>query len=112
MSDTLLTQLAGAVEKLAAPADEQIAYLDKLGVLPSIDEIGLEFDDVAAAGLSASSGLSASQRDAVGQLDLILRDMSTSGRENLWTPNALRSDSRWEVVRATARRTLSELRAK
>jgi hypothetical protein len=43
---TVLVDLKQVVGRLAAPAPEQVEYLSGLGVLPCVDELALEFDDV------------------------------------------------------------------
>jgi hypothetical protein len=55
---SLLAMLRQALTNLAAPAEEQIAYLDHLG--GSYDEPGLEFNDVA--GLCWGHGASPRRR--------------------------------------------------
>jgi hypothetical protein len=55
--------LIEAVERLAAPADDQAAYVRSLGTWPSMDELALQFDDVfspvrdAASAATAPTGL-------------------------------------------------------
>jgi hypothetical protein len=43
----LIAQTASVLERLAAPAEEQVAYLQNLGVGDCADELALELDDVA-----------------------------------------------------------------
>lgn len=44
--DSWLLSLCEVVRRLASEPDEQIAYLTRLGVAPSLDELALEFEDV------------------------------------------------------------------
>ena len=106
----LFAQLEVAVERLNAPAEEQVAYLRALGVLPSADELALEFGDVAPAAVIPGSGLTTAQRAAVEELDEVLDTLSGPEYASLWTVDGLRSDPRWARIRSTAATALHELR--
>ena len=49
MSDHVMAMLRQALERLAADAEAQKAYLRDLRTWPSLDELALELDDVAEA---------------------------------------------------------------
>jgi hypothetical protein len=93
-------ELLEALKRLAAPAEEQVAYLRGLGSFPSLDELALEFDDVfGPPGTPPPDG---AWEDALRSLDAVLNAMS--GRENshLWIADAL-DGPEWAAVRALAR---------
>lgn len=102
----VLLDLQTALAKLAAPATEQIAYLKKLELLPSADELALEFDDLVGLvpRLVEQGYLTQAQAQQLRGLDDILTEMS--GSDELWTENALREHAIWREVRRLA--TLSE----
>jgi hypothetical protein len=99
--------LIETVRRLAAPREEQEAWLRDVGTWPCLDELALEFDDE----LSRISGPEARQRVTTELLDALLRLdaylASISGEENarLWQPEAL-DGPEWDRVRALARRAL------
>ncbi len=86
--------LREAVARLAASATVQRAYLQELGVVPSADELGLEFDDALAPVRHQLHGEAAA---ALRILDELLSEMD----ETLWSTNAL-EDQAWQRVRETA----------
>jgi hypothetical protein len=106
-AEQTLARLQGALERLAAPPDEQIEALDALGVAPSADELALEFDDVwpSAQRIVKSDALA-----SISMLDAFLESMSSPDHEHLWTFAALRGDPHWERARLLAQQALSTLR--
>lgn len=98
----VLLDLQSALAKLAAPATEQIAHLKKLELLPSVDELALEFDDLVGLvpQLVAQGCLTQEQAERLRGLDQILTEMS--GSDDLWTENALREREIWQEVRRLA----------
>ena len=70
--------LREALEHLAADAEAQAAYLRKLGTWPSLDQLALEFDDVAEASGSPT-------------FPTMLRSCTVSGRSPL-----TEARSRWQ----------------
>ena len=100
-------QLLAAVERLAAAADEQEAYLRQLGTAPSADELALEFTD---AFVVARERLDESAADAATRLDDYLVEISGSDKAELWTVSALRDAPEWVRVRHLAGVVLRRLR--
>jgi hypothetical protein len=100
-----MAMLRAAVTHLAAPADEQQAYLNSIGTGWSADELALEFDDVFEAALALDT-LSPDAEAAVHQLDQQLSAMSGQEHSQLWMPAALEHEQAWATVRTLARRAL------
>jgi hypothetical protein len=97
--------LLDAVKRLAAPADEQAAYLRRLGSYPALDELALEFDDALAPARCASGGSKAWQ-DGLRHIDAKLDSMSGEQNASLWDVDAL-DGSEWAEVRDLARKALA-----
>ncbi|MET9632101.1 hypothetical protein ABZX92_32035 [Lentzea sp. NPDC006480] len=103
MHELPTTGLREAVSWLAAPAEEQLAYLKSIGTAPSADELALEFDDVkhlcpdepAAAALT-------------GRIDALLDAMSGPGP--VWHTDSLATSPQWAEVRRLAADLLPLLR--
>ncbi|BAC89374.1 hypothetical protein [Gloeobacter violaceus] len=113
--DKQLEQRLHALElcllRLAAPADEQAAYLEKLGVSPSADELALEFDD-SLAGLPVlveKRLLTPRQAELVYAVDRRLTQMSE--QQTLWTEEALHHHQDWAQIRELAALSLREMAA-
>jgi hypothetical protein len=105
----LRDELAAAVRRLAEAPDRQIEYLRQLGSPVSADELALEFDDVAAAAVAEAHLLSDKQAEIVRQPTDLLSAISGPSRAKLWTPNALRSASEWQEIRAVATQLMDAL---
>jgi hypothetical protein len=105
----VLRQLCSVAKRLAAPAPDQARYLAALGTAPSVDELGLELDDLVAIvpRLVDDGVLSELQMKALTSLDRKLAEMSTSAE--LWTMNALVGHPTWAEVRRLAAVAAREL---
>jgi hypothetical protein len=103
-----------AVSRLAAEPAAQRAYLASLGLSADVDELALEFNDVAAArdDMRALSELSADEHRAVAEIDRLLRHMSGEANAHLWTQGALVTSARWKEVRVRAQECLLLLQQK
>jgi hypothetical protein len=101
-TDKAVLELQNVLANLAAPAAEQIAYLERLGVLPLIDELALEFDDIVGLvpQLVEEGHLTADQATAISAIDHMLSEMSD--RHDLWTTDALLDHPAWQEVRRLA----------
>src|ERR1700688_3573652 len=99
--------LIEAVERLAAPADEQAAYIRSLGTWPSMDELALEFDD-SFSPLRAAESAATAPTDfvALGSLDRQLSEMSGHTNSHLWIEDAL-GGAEWQHVRELASAALA-----
>jgi hypothetical protein len=98
-------ELVEAVKRLAAPPDEQRAHLRSLDTSPSLDELGLEFDDVS--GLQGGVTTSTPWGMALNELSAALSAISGPDHAELWTVDAL--DGReWAEIRALARRAIEQ----
>lgn len=95
-----------AIERLAKPAKEQIAWLQEIDTYPSADELALEFDDWfrLADQLVGARIISQEAFDAMKPIDALLDEMS--GPKPLWSPAALRDAPEWETIRQQAREVL------
>ena len=107
--DLRLLRLREALENLAKSAGEQIGYLKTLGTYPSADELGLQFDDVAASAIDDERLLTTQQRHAVRSVDELLNAMSGPAHAELWTGNALETRDEWRRVREAAGVALERL---
>lgn len=114
---TRYQQLRLSIANLAAPADAQAAYLDRLhsrltdGASAAgygNDELGLEFDDsYGAVGHMLDCGeISQKEIDAAKPLDRLLQQWSSKTNAGFWTREALFTDPRWHEVRQCAQNVL------
>src|ERR1041385_2221062 len=87
-----LKSLTDSLLVLAASADAQLAYLAKLGRPGLIDELALEFDDIAASAnfLFDAGVLNKEQCECVRNLNAFLRKFGGDANSVLWTSEALR----------------------
>jgi hypothetical protein len=97
--------LKTALKQLAMDAAEQEAYLSRLGVLPSTDELALELDD-ARLGITLDDVEATSLLE---RLDAHLEKMSGEEHAGLWTVDALRTAPEWIEVRRLAAQVLRAL---
>lgn len=101
----LLGQLMSALSRLAAPADSQLKWVSELG--GSLDELGLEFDDVAHA-IIGQELVDPGHRVALQELEAQLQRLSPPQD---WTPEALLESEKWQVIRSRAGRLHADLEA-
>jgi hypothetical protein len=103
-NNSLVAELFGVLERLAAPAKDQIAYLRNLGTSPSVDELALELNDVAflVPKLVEDGRISRQQADCITIIERKLSEMSGQHNFQLWTEDALRHAADWEDVRRLA----------
>lgn len=101
-TQNILFELKQVVGRLAATPSEQVEYLATLGVLPSADELALEFDDVVALlpRLVDEGNLTPERYEAIEALRRKLSEMSN--RQDVWTEVSLRSHPDWAEVRRLA----------
>lgn len=104
----LLVDLLRAVGRLALPAQQQIAYLRRLGTFPNADELALEVSDgVGLLSQFVEHGwISPELAEAIRELDSVLTAMSDPSMKHLWTAEALVSAPEWERVRTQAQSIL------
>lgn len=88
------------VERLAATAEEQGLYLQRLGTTPSADELALEFSDALSA---ARGDLDDAVVEAALRLDGYLSEISGQANAELWTIAALGEAPQWARIRQLAR---------
>ncbi|MBJ7597998.1 hypothetical protein [Candidatus Nephthysia bennettiae] len=112
MSETewVLRQLRDSLSTLAASSHHQSEHIRQLGDV-SVDELGLELDDIAPAALAITGPgeLTSDQREALAALDAQLARMSGSEHSELWTVEALDSAVEWRRVRELAQEALRRL---
>jgi hypothetical protein len=101
--------MQAATELLAAPAEDQIRrlraiYGRDLGEFSNIDEIALEFSDIVLLRdtMLQAGEISHEQHQCLGDLDRALARISGNRCAALWTVEALRTDERWDDIRAKA----------
>ena len=104
--------LIEAVEHLAAEPAAQQAYLASLGVPDGIDELALEFDDIAAArdDMRESAELTPEEHRMLRLIDDLLKNMSQKANMDIWTPAALVASAHWAEVRMRSREFLHLLK--
>ena len=100
-----LTQVWESLELLAAGPEAQIAYLERLGTAPSLDELALEFDDARrlVPGLVSDGAVPDELDLVVRKIDARLHEMSS--RLEFWQSDAI-DGPEWDSVRQLARRAL------
>jgi succinate dehydrogenase/fumarate reductase flavoprotein subunit len=110
-SDSWPQRLRTVISRLAAGADEQRNYLQRLGTSPSADELALEFDDVLSARFAPGrqEALDPKALQQIQELDAVLRDMSGADNAHLWTVDALETSAEWSRVRQLAAAVLAVL---
>ncbi|MFC9279087.1 hypothetical protein [Streptomyces collinus] len=98
--------LIEAVVVVAAPASDQVTWLDNHDVPP--DEIALGFDDAfRLAGRLVDEGeLSREVLPSLAMIDELFSEMSEDIDVNRWTREALSTDSGWGTARRLAREVL------
>jgi hypothetical protein len=106
----VLVNLRSAVQRLAAPADEQVRHLVELGSAPSADELALEFDDFFRPAVGALGDSVPARRLMLrlADLDDLLRALSERDDPELWTTAALETSPDWADVRERAAAALRE----
>ncbi|WP_405851877.1 hypothetical protein OG361_04025 [Streptomyces sp. NBC_00090] len=99
--------LIEAVVVVAAPASDQVAWLDEYDVPP--DEIALGFDDVfRLAGRLVDEGqLSRDVLPSLQMIDEAFSEMYQDIYVDRWTREALSTDAGWERARRLAREVLT-----
>ena len=117
---TRYEHLRGATCHLAAPAEEQQAYLDDL-LLPlavegdssayECDELALQFEDyfISVENMLGAGELSVEQVEALYALNDALEGLSGEKHADFWQRDALRSDPRSADVRALAQEAMKLL---
>lgn len=103
---TMSVELRKAVERLAAAAGEQEAYLRQLGTTPSTDELALEFSDVL---MVERGNLGEPARTAALLLDQYLTEISGAENADLWTVAALHGSAEWARIRRLAADVLQRI---
>ena len=103
----LRRMLVESVRTLAADADQQLRHIDALGAV-SIDELGLELDDVWP-GIRESRRLRPQEKAAIDELYEYIDSMSGEANAALWTEDGVRTAAEWRRVRDLAAVALREL---
>jgi hypothetical protein len=108
-----MESLKNAVTVLASDAETQLDHLRKLGLPAYLDEIALEYDDIArvADDMLRLGELDQNQYSSVKKLDGLLSRMSGQANSVLWTAEALSSAPEWKEVRSVAKECLHHLAA-
>ena len=101
---------AEAYDRLAADPDTQLRYLDAYS--PLVDEIVLDFDDVARAAedMFSCGESDTSQLAAIRQVEQWLDRMDSDKSTNTWSREALATSSAWAHLRLLARQCLETFR--
>ncbi|MFZ3492357.1 hypothetical protein ACODT5_03795 [Streptomyces sp. 5.8] len=99
-------QLLAAVALLAAPAPDQLAWLETYDV--PVDEIALNFDDAAvmAQQLGNEGWLTPEALSEVQRMDDLLGHLTAAEGSTDWTAQGLRTHELWAQVRQEADRFL------
>ncbi|MEU6310736.1 hypothetical protein [Streptomyces sp. NPDC047014] len=110
MNDTngegLYRQLLAAVALLAAPAPDQLAWLEKHAV--PVDEIALNFDDAAviAPQLGDEGWLAPEALADITRMNGLLDRLTADEGSTVWTGQGLRTHDHWKRIRQEAERFL------
>lgn len=106
-----LQQLQQSVQALALPATAQLALFPDF--VCKADELALGFDNWWLCVSSRATGaLTEDQQRLLQEIDSQLSHMSGAANSQLWTDDALRTDSAWQKVRELAQQLLSALDCK
>ena len=100
--------LCDAVEHLASEPSAQQAYLASIGDPEVVDELALEFDDVAAASddMLAVGELTPQEHREIGSINDLLIRISGKADAHLWAPAALATSAGWAAIRQQAQKCL------
>lgn len=109
MTSRLRNQLQDALAALAMPSTAQLERVKALGV--GIDELALEFDDVARARgkLVLDGELSDGQALAVARVEAQLHSITAAGGRR-WTDEAVRAGEDWSKLRRLAQAALDSMK--
>ena len=93
---------------LASDPVAHLQHLRGLGLPEEIDELALEYDDIAAAAddMLQLGELNKNQYDSVKKLDDLVSRMSGITNLQLWTTEGLSSALEWKEVRRLAKECL------
>ncbi|MFI5542298.1 hypothetical protein ACIA6E_00835 [Streptomyces sp. NPDC051815] len=102
----LYRQLLAAVALLAAPAPDQLAWLEKHAV--PVDEIALNFDDAAvlAPHLGDQGWLAPEALSDITRMNDLLDRLATDAGSTGWTTRELTTHEQWKRIRHEAERFL------
>jgi hypothetical protein len=117
---TRYEQLRQAIANLAASAEEQAAYLDRLFVPVTgggsaeafgNDELAEELEDIypATRHMLQYGEIKQTEIDAIRPLDDLLERWSGQAHADFWKREALFADPRWQDIRDCARKALAQL---
>ena len=107
----LLDRLLEVAELLAAPSEEQVAWIR--GAKVPVDELVLQYMDIVPGWiprLQAENVLLPNAEKVLSKLSSVIAGLPPE--EGLWTEDALVLDPRWSAVRSAARDVVAELIAK
>ena len=109
LMDTFTHMLITSLKVLSSEALGQLRYLGTLGISGNIDELALEFDDVAllAKVKYESNEITEEQYKLVERLATQLDEMSGIQNKQLWTEKALINAPQWKEVREHAKACLN-----
>jgi hypothetical protein len=107
--DTFTQMLITSLKVLSSEAVDQLRYLRALGISGNIDELALEFDDVASLAevKYESHEMTKQQYKWVERLANQLDQMSGVQHKHLWTENALIKAPEWQKIRESAKACLT-----
>jgi len=102
---TRFEMLKQAIEVLASEANQQESWLADLGIRGVVNELALNFDDIApcANDMLTNGELSQAQFALVQELDTYLKRISGPAHPELWTSEAMHTSAEWTEIRNLAR---------
>lgn len=108
MTHQAVEQLRDALKVLSMPAEAQLQHVGALHA--DLDEIALEFDDIAPvrASLVDAGEMTAAQASAIDAVDRQLLEMSDAGPSR-WTVAAASDGEDWRTLRQLALQALEAL---
>jgi hypothetical protein len=106
-----VNRLLEALKLLALPAQRQQEYLRSLGVPEVVDELALEFHDIAPAAPDMVQKGEIDEREfrAIQNVDDLLVRMSGAHNKHLWSLQGLQQATEWLQVRDAAQVAIHSL---
>jgi hypothetical protein len=106
--------LIDVLKTLSSNSDDQLAYLNEIGIPGNIDEIALEFDDMAilAKKKYKDGEITENQYKLIEELEQKIDLLSGEDNSNFWTEDSLRNAKEWEEIRKLARACIESFSVK
>ena len=103
--EDIRVELLRVLKNLAAPKEQQIAYLQQLGTFPLFDELALEFEDIFFVVKSKKYNFLLKVMNLLENLSKNLEDMS----KKEWLADTM-TEKCWDRVRNVAREAFMKVK--